>query len=552
MAEFKFADEREKEDSKKQEGIADSEYSQLAKKAKEGMLTDDEKLRKKALYEEKVRRIIAEGEAERKKAFADEYNKADWGVKAGRFGFSMVAPVSSAYTEKQALNGEEPSNAGVIGAAAADIGLNAFLPLRAGIAGVRAAAPQMLPKIATGRLSNSTANKMAQGAISAADNVANSAITTAAENKAGDKDNDVFSGWSLIPASVGAYTGARKINRMVNAQGELAGSVPQDIRLNEKAGMLADNGNLNIGSTKNDNSIALAEKIFNNPNNSLDEAIVENALSKAKINTRKPEPKPSDSNLRIPESKPKSQKERNILKDVSDNIDSNRESIYKDMLSLGYLDEHGIMFNKLDNVRDYLNNIINWNKNEQGLARSAPQEKAAREIYSEINRMLDKGDANVVVPKKSGLKNISDEMLLHSVKKKKADVAHNVPEFEARRKWDKEYHDNLVEGDLVTGMQSKRATRSNVKKGTYYPTRGVDPSDIRNVYFGREYLPNIVSARVNKAINNIMAEEPKDPVEQYLFLAKKHGKDYGPAPEFLKTLTKEQREEAQARQLTGE
>jgi len=506
---------------------------------------------------------------ERNSVLAQEFNNASMPTKIGRFAVSMLSPVGAAYAEHKALQGEERELLPTIGAAAADAGLLLLMPLRLGMAGLRAAGVT-LPKFATGGLATATANKAAQAGISAVDNVGNAIITTGAENYAGDKDNDYFGLLETgMPATIGAITGARKIQKMDKARGELAASVPQNIRLNEKAGQIVDEGALNLGSSKNRQSIALTEKIFKNPNLSLNEAIAKHADNYAKVMTEKPMVGEIDARLRIDETIPKSQAERNILKSTSDAIDVNREEILTDLQNLGYLDQHGIKFDQLDKIRKYLNNIINWNKNQQGLARSAPQEKAARELYSEINQSLDKGIGNFVFPNEAKRAETAFMEYRQMVgdDNVRAMPEYNFREFNERRAWDNRLHDNLIEGDLLTGIASKRAIKDAKSSGDYFPMRNVNPTDARNVNLYDELMPNLLSSRfqerdleqnaqpkptqIQKQIKE--AEKTiKDPVEQYLFLADKHGKNFGPASEFYKTLSKEQQAQAMERLLTGE
>jgi hypothetical protein len=184
---------------------------------------------------------------EREQILAQEFNNVSMPTKIARFGVSMLAPVSSAYAENKALNGEERALMPSLGAAAADVGLAMLMPVRLGMAGLRAAGVTM-PRFMSGRLASSTGNKVAQAGIGAADNVANSVITTEAENVAGDRNNDYVGVLETgLPAAIGAATGIKKIQKMDRARGELAGSVPQNIRLNEKAGRLTENTDMGLG-----------------------------------------------------------------------------------------------------------------------------------------------------------------------------------------------------------------------------------------------------------------------------------------------------------------
>jgi hypothetical protein len=393
-------------------------------------------------------------------------NEIPW-QKAGETAAEFIAPVSSANAQRIIDNGGNPESLSYmpsrIGAGLADGALLVASPIRAGITAARSAkaayaaskaASRAIPKV-----SSKTAQKIVQGSIGAADNVANAALTNTAEGIAGGKEQEHSALNYGIVGGIGGALGGRAVGKSIKAQNELAGSVPQNIRLNERTGRIAEDGVLGIGSSKNDNSIELAEQIFSNPNKSLSQAIDENAMAAQKILNAQPSTMPSNLRVETDFIPP----DRNLFAPKSESIDLSRTEILADMQSKGYIDDGGLNASKLQEARDYLNNLINWNKNEQGLARSAADEKAAREIYAEINKAMDS-------------------------------QASKVPEFKAKRDWDRDFSANKTEADLLTGISDKRFRR---QAGTdYYPMRNINPVDYGNTFLTKEQAAMLASQRM--------------------------------------------------------
>jgi len=395
---------------------------------------------------------------------ARKEQKANWGwpEKIGDYAHSMIAPVSHAYGESQLDKGEKVDPMKYAAAGAADVSLAAFSPLRLGAAGLKAVAPKAAAKIGS-ILPNSlkgtiTGQRFIQGTGNAANAVSDGELTQMAVNAAEGKDLTSHFGTSgqaasdIITGAIGAGLGVKKANfknqaideaidANKRASQQLVASVPLNIRLNERAGHYVDEAG-NLGSSKNKNSVQMAKEIFSDPNKSLSAALAENEGKIQNLIGNIPPAMSDNLFLQMKFIPP----ERNIQKSVSDNIDLARNELLQDMLNRGYINEEGVIASQIPNIRTYLNNSINWNKNQQGITRSAPDEKAARELYREINNALD--------------------------------AASHVPEFKRLRDWDRAYSEALVEADLLTGISDKRA---RIDFGNdYYPTRDLDLNQLLN------------------------------------------------------------------------
>jgi len=235
------------------------------------------------------------------------------------------------------------------------------------------------------------------------------------------------------------------VNAAARANADLVGGVPQNIRLNEKASRLVQDAEDAVTGAGNKNySVQLMKEIFNDPNLSLDQAIKRTGDDLAKLKNSRPAI--TDESLVVPEKfKNPTAQQRNFATAESEAINKERERLLNDMAAFGYINSEGFKPAKLSEMRDFLNSSINWHKNKQGLTRSSAEEKAARELYDELNRALDKA----------------------------ADVGNN--ELKALRDWDKEYSNLKVKADLLGGVQSKRFNAG--KEGDYFPTKDLDRSE---------------------------------------------------------------------------
>jgi len=411
----------------------------------------------------------------------------------GETAADLIAPVSAANAQRIIDKGGNPDSftymPSRIGAGLADGALLVASPIRAGLTAVKAAKaanaakkgftlmPETISAMKAAKSSKpveKVGTLIAKEAVGVADNLANVAGTNAASGIAEGKGQNHSFGSYAVTSGIGSALGASKVKKSLAAQKTLVSSVPQNIRLNERAGMVAEEAG-NLGSTKNKNSVQLAKEIFSDPSKSLSEALSEREETIARLIENKPANIPSDIVVDMKFIPPK----RNIRSSVSKEIDASREELLQNMLDEGYINEQGLVASKIPEIREFLGNSINWNKNQQGIARSAADEKAARELYTEINRAMD-------------------------------GVRTNVPEIAALRDWDRAYTKALTEADLITGIANKRAIIDAGKE--YYPMKHVNPIDSRN--FGiKDYLSMLAAQRVPPTImpRTISGDQPPTP-----------------------------------------
>jgi len=235
------------------------------------------------------------------------------------------------------------------------------------------------------------------------------------------------------------------VNAAARANADIVGGVPQNIRLNEKASRLVEDiEDAAVGSGNKNYSVQLMKEIFNDPNLSLNDAIKRTGDDLIKLKNSRPVI--TDESLVVPEKfKNPTAQQRNFATAESEAINKERERLLNDMASFGYINDVGFKPSKLGEMREFLNSSINWHKNKQGLTRSSAEEKAARELYSELNNALDSA----------------------------ADVGSE--ELKALRAWDQEYSNARVKADLLGGVQSKRFNAG--KEGDYFPTKDLDRSE---------------------------------------------------------------------------
>jgi hypothetical protein len=402
------------------------------------------------------------------------------GLDVAETAADFLFPVSSANARRIIDDGGNPDSwrymPSMLGSGLADGALMVVAPIRAGITAVKAAraantAGRMITK-AVPQVSGKTGQIVAHGAVGAADNVANTFLTNKAVEVAGDTDVENEALGYAISGGIGGILGGRHGAKMLNAQGELVSSMPSNIRLNEEARKLWPESDLRLGNPdKNEKTLnAFADMAEHNPRKSVQQLIDEKALEHSRISQSKPGDLPEEMRILtdfIPEP-------RNMQSKVSDAIDESRTSLLQDMVDKGYLDYDGLNASKLDEIREFLNNSINWNKNQQGLARSASDEKAARELYDEINKAMDKGGFDF--PYLSEVFGEGESLL------------------KGRRDWDRAYSKNKTESKILSGVQGVRAKR-DAKTGDYYPFKNINPSDYRNLTIA-EYLALLSSQRM--------------------------------------------------------
>jgi hypothetical protein len=454
---------REGEWVKRPEGMGDNQFEELRKKGKVREAQNELEIEAFGMSEQEAR---AAKHKEKQLMKGDAGNLLDM---ASDFAF----PISSAYYNTNAEKGEEIESGKMAGALVGDMLISKIGKVAKPLLGK--IAPQALKKLESLVPESLAARRAASGLTASQKAMLDSELTQMAINKAegkglldhmGTKGQAVSDG---IAAALGSTIGVRNanfkdkaldgaINANKNANVMLMASVPQNIRLNERAGHIIEDV-ATLGSSKNRNSIQMTKEIFKDPDKPLSLAVAENEAKIAKLLETKQPAMPENLTIEtkfIPQN-------RNMQKSISDNIDLARNELLQDMMDRGYINEEGIVASQVPNIREYLNNSINWNKNQQGITRSAPDEKAARELYTEINKALDANS--------------------------------HIPEVKNLRDWDRKYSESLVEADLLTGISDNRA---RIDPGNdYYPTRDLDIGKLAG-----EYLEKDASSTIKDVISN--------------------------------------------------